>query len=175
MPTSRRVRAAVVAAAVTTATVTTAALATAMLTSVTGTASAQDAGCGELLHPQHALAASRPSPEACAPAPGHPTPLTTPPTAPPVAAMALPADDPAASLAAAPEAPAAPVLSVGRGCSGFPDQAEAQAALDADPVDAHLLDADGDRIACERHFGTEGRQVAVHPVRGVATGGEPAR
>lgn len=37
-------------------------------------------------------------------------------------------------------------------CADFADQAAAQAALRADPGDAHGLDADADGIACE-HLG----------------------
>lgn len=48
-----------------------------------------------------------------------------------------------ASLAQAAEAPRDLT------CSDFADQAEAQAALDADPSDPHGLDVDLDGIACE--------------------------
>ncbi|WP_181783781.1 excalibur calcium-binding domain-containing protein [Pseudonocardia pini] len=62
-----------------------------------------------------------------------------------------------------------------RDCPDFPTQAEAQAVLSADPSDPERLDADGDGIACEDSFGTEGRQVAVFPLGGVATGGTGTR
>jgi hypothetical protein len=79
---------------------------------------------------------------------------------------------------AAPETtpPAVPevVAAADRDCSDFPNQAAAQTALENRPDDLERLDADGDGIACEQHFGTEGRQVAVVPVGGVATGGFPA-
>jgi hypothetical protein len=61
-----------------------------------------------------------------------------------------------------------------RDCPDFPTQAQAQAALTADPTDPDDLDTDGDGIACEELFGTQGQQVAVVPVGGVATGGRPA-
>ncbi|MCX6464321.1 MAG: excalibur calcium-binding domain-containing protein [Pseudonocardiales bacterium] len=72
-------------------------------------------------------------------------------------------------------APAAGTPATGdRDCPDFATQALAQAALNADPTDPERLDADDDGIACEDHFGTEGRQVSVVPVGGVATGGRPA-
>ncbi|MCE3551274.1 excalibur calcium-binding domain-containing protein [Pseudonocardia sp. RS11V-5] len=40
-----------------------------------------------------------------------------------------------------------------RDCPDFATQAEAQAALDADPSDPERLDADNDGIACESQFG----------------------
>jgi hypothetical protein len=58
-----------------------------------------------------------------------------------------------------------------RDCPDFGSQAGAQAALEEGPDDLERLDADDDGVACEDHFGTEGRQVAVHPLGGVATGG----
>jgi hypothetical protein len=61
-----------------------------------------------------------------------------------------------------------------RDCPDFPTQAQAQAALTADPTDPDALDTDDDGIACEELFGTQGRQVAVVPNGGVATGGRPA-
>jgi hypothetical protein len=62
-----------------------------------------------------------------------------------------------------------------RDCAGFDSQADAQAAFEENGEnDPDRLDADGDGIACEDHFDTEGRQVAVYPEGGVATGG-PAR
>jgi cell division septation protein DedD len=60
-----------------------------------------------------------------------------------------------------------------RDCTDFTTQAQAQAALAADASDPDRLDRDGDRIACEELFGTQGRQVAVVPNGGVATGGRP--
>ncbi|TQM06254.1 excalibur calcium-binding domain-containing protein [Pseudonocardia kunmingensis] len=60
-----------------------------------------------------------------------------------------------------------------RDCPDFATQAAAQAALARGAGDRERLDADDDGIACERHFGTEGRQVAVFPQGGVATGGVP--
>lgn len=59
-----------------------------------------------------------------------------------------------------------------RDCADFATQADAQAALDADPSDPENLDADDDGIACEEHFDTEGDQIAVKPKGGVATGGD---
>ena len=59
-------------------------------------------------------------------------------------------------------------------CADFASQADAQAALDAEPSDPDNLDADDDGIACEQHFGTPGQQVEVYPTGGVDTGGEPA-
>jgi hypothetical protein len=47
--------------------------------------------------------------------------------------------------------------------------------LSADPSDPERLDADDDGIACEDSFGTEGQQVAVFPLGGVATGGAGTR
>jgi hypothetical protein len=62
-----------------------------------------------------------------------------------------------------------------RDCAGFGSQADAQAAFEENEDDvSERLDADDDGIACEDHFDTEGRQVAVYPEGGVATGG-PAR
>ena len=66
------------------------------------------------------------------------------------------------------EAPA-----VDRDCRDFATQADAQVALESTPGDLERLDADNDGIACEDSFGTEGSQVAVVPVGGVATGGTP--
>lgn len=67
------------------------------------------------------------------------------------------------------------VVTGDRDCADFATQAEAQAVLLADLSDPERLDADSDGIACEDHFGTEGRQVAVYPVGGVATGGAGLR
>jgi len=58
-----------------------------------------------------------------------------------------------------------------RDCADFATQAEAQAALEESSGDPERLDSDDDGIACEQQFGTEGRQVAVSPRGGVATGG----
>ncbi len=58
-----------------------------------------------------------------------------------------------------------------RDCADFDTQAEAQAALEESSGDPERLDSDDDGIACEQQFGTEGRQVAVSPRGGVATGG----
>lgn len=58
-----------------------------------------------------------------------------------------------------------------RDCADFATQAAAQAALVSSPGDEERLDSDDDGIACEQHFGTDGRQVAVFPQGGVATGG----
>jgi hypothetical protein len=58
-----------------------------------------------------------------------------------------------------------------RDCADFTSQAAAQAALTARTDDPEELDSDDDGIACEQHFGTDGRQVAVYPNGGVATGG----
>lgn len=64
-------------------------------------------------------------------------------------------------------------------CADFATQAEAQAALVADPGDPNRLDADDDGQACEDHvFGsvsstsapTPGSQVAARPVGAVAAG-----
>lgn len=43
-------------------------------------------------------------------------------------------------------------LAQDRDCPDFTSQQDAQAALDTSPYDDELLDADGDRIACEDHF-----------------------
>jgi hypothetical protein len=58
-----------------------------------------------------------------------------------------------------------------RDCPDFAIQAAAQAALAEGPGDQEQLDGDDDGVACEQHFGTEGQQVAVYPLGGVATGG----
>lgn len=68
-----------------------------------------------------------------------------------------------------------PAVDRDRDCADFPTQAEAQAALMNDLSDPERLDADDDGIACEDSFGTEGRQVAVFPLGGVATGGAGLR
>lgn len=59
-------------------------------------------------------------------------------------------------------------------CADFATKGDAQATLDADRSDPHRLDADDDGLACETHFGNghgDDQQVRVHPVGGVATGG----
>jgi hypothetical protein len=59
-----------------------------------------------------------------------------------------------------------------RDCADFASQADAQAAFGENGEDdPERLDADDDGVACEDHFGTEDRQVAVYPEGGVATGG----
>ncbi len=60
-----------------------------------------------------------------------------------------------------------------RDCADFATQAGAQAALARSSGDPERLDSDDDGIACEQHVGTDGRQVAVFPQGGVATGGTP--
>ena len=60
-----------------------------------------------------------------------------------------------------------------RDCADFASQADAQAALAAEPSDPANLDADDDGIACEQQFGAPGQQVQVYPTGGVDTGGEP--
>jgi hypothetical protein len=60
-----------------------------------------------------------------------------------------------------------------RDCADFATQAEAQAVLAGRSGDPERLDTDDDGVACEEHFGTEDRQVAVYPQGGVATGGSP--
>jgi hypothetical protein len=94
-------------------------------------------------------------------------PQTTPPQAP----------EPTTTQTTAPELTPAAALAAGtdRDCPDFATQADAQAALESRAGDPERLDADGDGIACEQHFGTEGRQVAVVPLGGVATGGTPQR
>ena len=58
--------------------------------------------------------------------------------------------------------------------AGAQVQALAQAALNADPTDPERLDADDDGIACEEHFGTEGRQVSVMEAMEGAPDASPA-
>ena len=90
---------------------------------------------------------------------------------------AAPSDDGAPERAAAPVAPAAVPAAPGRApsrdrdCPDFASQADAQAALDTVSSDPERLDADGDGIACEQHFGDDSRQIPVRPVGGVDTGG----
>ena len=67
----------------------------------------------------------------------------------------------------------APPLGDDRDCADFASQADAQAALAAEPSDPANLDADDDGIACEQQFGAPGQQVQVYPTGGVDTGGEP--
>ena len=62
----------------------------------------------------------------------------------------------------------------GKDCADFASQADAEAALAAEPSDPDNLDADDDGIACEQRFGAPGQQVQVYPAGGVDTGGEPA-
>ena len=61
------------------------------------------------------------------------------------------------------------------GCADFATQAAAQAGFAAGTGARERLDADDDGVACEEHFGTVGRQVAVYPLGGVATGGAAHR
>jgi hypothetical protein len=85
-------------------------------------------------------------------------------------------DDDVADAATVATTPAAAPTGDGvgdHGCPDFDTQAEAQAVLKGGDGDRERLDADDDGIACEQHFGTEGRQVAVFPLGGVATGGSP--
>jgi hypothetical protein len=56
---------------------------------------------------------------------------------------------PAAPLTLLPPRPIAVTMSGDLDCVDFDHQEEAQAVLDADPSDPHLLDGDGDGIACE--------------------------
>ena len=74
---------------------------------------------------------------------------------------------------------AGPAWAVERDCADFASQADAQAALEADPTDPEMLDADHDGVACEDHAYTPtggtggssaGEQVPTAPVGGVATG-----
>ena len=74
---------------------------------------------------------------------------------------------------------AGPAGAVERDCADFASQADAQAALENDPTDPEMLDADHDGIACEDHAYTPtagttgtsaGGQVTTPPVGGVATG-----
>ena len=61
-------------------------------------------------------------------------------------------------------------LAVERDCADFASQADAQAALVADPTDPELLDANHNGIACEDFDYAAGGQVATPPAGGVATG-----
>jgi hypothetical protein len=73
---------------------------------------------------------------------------------------------------------AGPAWAVERDCADFASQADAQAALEADPTDPEMLDADHDGLACEDHAytptggtgGSSGEQIPTAPVGGVATG-----
>lgn len=74
---------------------------------------------------------------------------------------------------------AGPAWALERDCADFASRADAQAALEADPTDPGMLDADHDGVACEDHAypptaGTAGSsgggQVTTPPVGGVATG-----
>lgn len=58
---------------------------------------------------------------------------------------------------------ASPALAQDLDCGSFGSQAEAQAALDADPSDPNLLDSDGDGIACESTFGGPAEEPAADP------------
>ncbi|PXY38111.1 hypothetical protein BA062_02685 [Prauserella flavalba] len=86
-------------------------------------------------------------------------------------------DDGETTTTAPPEQPPAEQPAVeDKDCDDYASQAEAQGVLSQDPRDPHNLDADNDGQACERFFApapsTEEQQVAVHPVGGVATGGD---
>ncbi len=168
MPSSRRARLAALAAAVSAV----------LAVGTAGTAvAAADLDCGDFTYQEDAQAVLDGDPSdphdldgtpadgrACELRPRRPTgpgdpeaPGTTPPRAPTAAALAATSPEPATD----------------RDCADFGTQAEAQAALDGRGGDPERLDADADRVACEQHFGTEGRQVAVLPLGGVATGGNP--
>lgn len=112
-----------------------------------------------------------------APAPQEPPAPVEPPAPAPaeVPALAQP-PAPAQRPGPAPVEPPAPARAAptDRDCPAFASQADAQAALDADPSDPERLDADRDGVACESLFGepdSDDQQVEVHPVGGVATGG----
>ena len=56
-------------------------------------------------------------------------------------------------------------------CDDYPNQAAAQAALDADPSDPNDLDADDDGQACESYaYASNGTQVTTRPQGAVAAG-----
>lgn len=68
-------------------------------------------------------------------------------------------------------------------CGSFDSQAEAQAVLDADPVDEHGLDPDGNGIACEDYDYAAAEAAAADEAEAAAaaeaaavpsTGGPPA-
>jgi hypothetical protein len=105
--------------------------------------------------------------------PTSPQPTTTPSDEPNVdaAAESESTTSTTPSSSTSPTTVAAPA--VDRDCPDFATQADAQVAFDSAPGDPERLDADNDGIACEDHFATEGNQVAVVPVGGVATGGTP--
>jgi hypothetical protein len=63
-----------------------------------------------------------------------------------------------------------PALAADRDCADFASQADAQAALEADPSDPERLDADDDGQACESFDYAGGGQVAAVPRDGVAAG-----
>jgi Excalibur calcium-binding domain len=73
---------------------------------------------------------------------------------------------------------AGPAWAVERDCADFASQAEAQAALESDPTDPEMLDANHDGVACEEYpYGSGGTagssaggQVTTPPAGGVATG-----
>jgi hypothetical protein len=82
--------------------------------------------------------------------------------------------EPATPVTTPQAAPAELLSDADRDCPDFATQADAQEALASRGGDPDRLDADDDGVACEQHFGTDGRQVAVFPAGGVATGGTPA-
>jgi Excalibur calcium-binding domain len=138
--------------------VTTAALSAALVVGMAGTAIAtEDPDC----HPTGSIA--------CSPPLVTTTPPRARPEAEPTAAKTAPAVPVLAAAAVTVEAPP-----VDRDCPDFATQADAQVALHSTRRDPEGLDADNDGIACEDHFGTEGRQVAVVPRGGVATGQTPS-
>jgi hypothetical protein len=59
---------------------------------------------------------------------------------------------------------------VERDCADFTSQAEAQAALLADPSDPELLDANHNGIACEDYDYAAGAQMDRTPVGSIGTG-----
>lgn len=163
-----------------------AALSTALVVAMTGTAvAAGDLDCSDFTYQEDAqvvLEGDRTDPhdldgtpadgKACESRPHRPDGVPhTPSTPAEHAPEAAPTTPPAAAHGPA----TAPRSGADRDCPDFATQAEAQAALTSRAGDPERLDADDDGIACEQHFGTEGRQVAVVPRGGVATGGLPAR
>ncbi|MGH3980556.1 MAG: excalibur calcium-binding domain-containing protein [Pseudonocardiaceae bacterium] len=156
----------------------TSAVAAALFIGMSGTAlAAQDLDCGDFATQQEAQAVldsdlSDPNGLdgdgdgiACESLPSGTTPESPQVPLPPVPAQ------PPAPAAPEPALPATPLPD--RDCPDFDSQAEAQAALDADPSDPERLDANGDGVACESLFGADDgdQQVGIHPVGGVATGG----
>jgi hypothetical protein len=155
------------------------ALSTVLVAGTTGTALAlEDLDCADFTHREDAQAVldeDRSDPHrldggpdgpadglACESLPLRGAPATTPVTAAPEATT--PDTTP-------PAAPSARAATADRDCPDFATQADAQAALENRAGDPERLDADDDGVACEQHFGTDGRQVAVFPLGGVATGG----